>query len=460
MDDIQQWYMSLPVVTKVWLTAALAVNVAATMDLVEHPRAQLTFDVGKIVQNMELYRCVTCFLYCGDNLNQFHALITIYMMYVHSYQYESNPYNTSSKSWRRSRHRKRSNHPTSDYLFCLIVCMIVILVSYVLINFGYDTYYDSSGDGRRRRHHYGQLLYPLFTRSLVMSVMYVWSKRNPTQMINLNFVPLQGQYLPFAHVALSYALGNRNVNEMIHGIFVGHIYYYLVVVVPSVTGKNVLTTPRVLIDLIEGHTGDDDEDGDGDDDELDIDINDLVNDDVRQQVNVNRAQLLRRFQQMDGATPAHVAAKINDLTTLRALARNSDTKQYFVQRDNNGWQPLHEAVRGGYMDIINFLLVDSQQQQSTSEDSEENDDDDDDDEQQRQQDNTGRSDATTGNDVAIVVDINARTNYRQRNDNLGSSPLYLSETIHGVQHPVSIRLRELGAIRFAPGERSCGGDDE
>ena len=117
---------------------------------------------------------------------------------------------------------------------------------------------------------------------------------------------------------------------MIHGIFVGHIYYYLVVVVPSVTGKHVLTTPRVLIDLIEGHgNGDEEEEGeDEDDDELDID--DLVNDDVRQQVNVNRAQLLRRFQQIDGATPAHVAAKMNDLMSLQALATNIDTKRYFI----------------------------------------------------------------------------------------------------------------------------------
>ena len=245
------------------------------------------------------------------------------------------------------------------------------------------------------------------------------------------------------------ALGNRNVYEMIHGIFVGHIYYYLVAVVPTITGKHALTTPRVLIDLIEGPAGEGDEDGEDEDDEA-LDIDDLVNDDVRQQVNVNRAQLLRRFQQIDGATPAHVAAKMNDLRSLQALATNIDTKTYFIQRDNNGWQPLHEAVRGGYIDIIDYLLsVDLTSSTSstptTDNEDEVNTNDDD------NNDHDG-NDANSSDIVVRRVDINARTNYRQRNDNLGCSPLYLAETIHGVQHPVSVRLRELGAIRFAPGE--------
>ena len=149
------------------------------------------------------------------------------MMYIHSYRYETNPYNTSGKKSRRGRHRKRSKHPTSDYLFCLICCTILILVSYLLINFGYDKYYNASGSGhdnkiyiykgrqqRQYYHHGGQLLYPLFTRSLVMCVMYLWSKRNPTQQINLNFVPIQGQYLPFAHVALSYGTYVRSLVDV------------------------------------------------------------------------------------------------------------------------------------------------------------------------------------------------------------------------------------------------------
>ena len=44
--------------------------------------------------------------------------------------------------------------------------------------------------------------------------------------------------------------------DMIHGMFVGHFYYYLACVVPTVLRKIVIWTPGVLIDLchwFEGH---------------------------------------------------------------------------------------------------------------------------------------------------------------------------------------------------------------
>lgn len=42
-------------------------------------------------------------------------------------------------------------------------------------------------------------------------------------------------------------MGNPYI-DMLHGLVIGHIYYFLVDVIPAVYGKDVLQTPRFLID--------------------------------------------------------------------------------------------------------------------------------------------------------------------------------------------------------------------
>jgi len=64
---------------------------------------------------------------------------------------------------------------------------------------------------------------------------------------------MKSAYLPFAYLVMGYALSNGEVvpMDMIHGMFVGHLYYYLACVVPTVLGRGrvVIWTPGVLIDL-------------------------------------------------------------------------------------------------------------------------------------------------------------------------------------------------------------------
>lgn len=83
---------------------------------------------------------------------------------------------------------------------------------------------------------------------------------------------MKAAYLPFAYLVMGYALSNGEVvpMDMIHGMFVGHLYYYLACVVPTVLGRErvVIWTPGVLIDLCHwlegrrvGGVNDDDVDG-------------------------------------------------------------------------------------------------------------------------------------------------------------------------------------------------------
>ncbi|KAL7534919.1 hypothetical protein ACHAXR_006158 [Thalassiosira sp. AJA248-18] len=51
---------------------------------------------------------------------------------------------------------------------------------------------------------------------------------------------------------------------------------------------------------------------------------------------------------------AHTAASTGDLDALIAIAVDNPDALKF--KDGNGWNPLHEAVRGGHIDIVKFLL--------------------------------------------------------------------------------------------------------
>lgn len=235
-----QWFQTLPIITRYWFGATVVVTLAANFDIIG-PQ-QLYFSWYDIKSHMELWRVATCFLYAGPF--SFPTLILCYMLVQFSRQYEAGgPFNTGAGGG------------TADYAFAIIFAVVAILVSYPLI---------------------GPLLgiAPLFCANLAYFVLYIWSKRNPTAPANIWGIPVPAQWLPFAYLALHVCLGNRYM-DLLHGIAVrfvqddtadslslavshasprlsrlqiGHLYYFLVDVVPQVQGKDVLQTPQFLID--------------------------------------------------------------------------------------------------------------------------------------------------------------------------------------------------------------------
>lgn len=51
---------------------------------------------------------------------------------------------------------------------------------------------------------------------------------------------------------------------------------------------------------------------------------------------------------------AHSAAANGDLDTLQEVARTNKRNLFYA--DNLGWQPIHEAARSGYVDVLQFLI--------------------------------------------------------------------------------------------------------
>eukprot|EP00538_Stauroneis_constricta_P004674 CAMPEP_0119548182 /NCGR_PEP_ID=MMETSP1352-20130426/2155_1 /TAXON_ID=265584 /ORGANISM="Stauroneis constricta, Strain CCMP1120" /LENGTH=452 /DNA_ID=CAMNT_0007593371 /DNA_START=91 /DNA_END=1449 /DNA_ORIENTATION=- len=106
-----------------------------------------------------------------------------------------------------------------------------------------------------------------------------------------------------------------------------------------------------------------------------------------------------------GTTAAHQAAQIGDSSLVRKLLTNDPAMLH--AKDNNGWQPIHEATRNGHVDAVKTL-------------------------------------------VELGADINARTNHGQVADN-GGSPLWWAERTLGPDHELVHFLKKMGARNIAPG---------
>lgn len=94
------------------------------------------------------------------------------------------------------------------------------------------------------------------------------------------------------------------------------------------------------------------------------------------------------------AAVAHAAAT-GDVNSIAEHAITN--KEWLHQKDENGWQPIHEAARGGHLEVVQ-LLVDH------------------------------------------GANINERTNFGE-----GSSVLELALDNHGRDHPLFLYLEDLGA---------------
>lgn len=112
-------------------------------------------------------------------------------------------------------------------------------------------------------------------------------------------------------------------------------------------------------------------------------------------------------------TKAHLAAREGDLDTIRAIAAAGDVGM-FVVKDEHGWQPLHEAARGGFTEVAEILIEHG-------------------------------------------ADVNARPN-----NGHGASPLWWLANNNGEDHPMTMLLRKHGGKKIAPfstEEASVDNDD-
>lgn len=147
----QEWFQSLPFVTRSWFGASFLITLAANFGIVSPMQMILIWPA--ITEKFELWRLVTSFLFVGSF--DFSTLIAFYLLVQFSKQYEAGgPYNTGAGGG------------TADYAFAMMFAVTMILITYPLV----------SAFAR---------LPPMFARNLIYFVMYTWSRRHPDDNANI-----------------------------------------------------------------------------------------------------------------------------------------------------------------------------------------------------------------------------------------------------------------------------------
>mmetsp|Transcript_5237 Transcript_5237/g.10660 ORF Transcript_5237/g.10660 Transcript_5237/m.10660 type:complete len:293 (+) Transcript_5237:2-880(+) len=274
------------------------------------------------------------------------------------------------------------------------------------------------------------------------------------------------------------------INEMVHGIAVGFVYASLVEFDGLLAnwvgnkGGRAMCTPPWLVLLMEGHP----HHGSVEvrhrhqsDESTNTNYNDN-NDDGGNSANDNHHQRQRHNPQQQilqydvalepGANILHRAAAMGNLQILqRELERAqrrvvdsinaSNTSNYedddntftstaifnetksFRQQDRNGWQPLHEAARGGHVSASVFLLELEQVIEGEGRSNNENND----------EGNRRHWRRKQTQQRALNVDVNARTNSGR-----GCTALWLAEKEHGQGSGIANMIRLAGGISLGYGD--------
>ena len=194
-----------PKITKILVLSSFSLSILVWSGLINTLDIYLNFYL--IIHKLEVWRILTTFIYFGEfNLN---LILHMFIFFRDSKILEKKIFQGNS----------------ADYLYFILFCMIFLL-----------------------------LLSPI-TKSLFLStslnfaMMYYWGRKS--KMTNVEFMGVftfRAPYLSIFYLMISFLLGYE-YKELIIGIIVGHVYYFLKEILPrikGVKGIKLLETPKIV----------------------------------------------------------------------------------------------------------------------------------------------------------------------------------------------------------------------
>ena len=206
--DPIQWYMSIPPVSRVYLTASFVLTSLCALDLLSP--FSLYYNYNLIFHQNQWWRLITNFLFFG--LFSIDFLFHMYFLVRYSRLLEEGDYR---------------NRPASFVVFLLFGSFLLLLAApFSSVHF--------------------------LGSSLTFMMVYVWGRRNAdVRMSFLGLFPFNAPYLPWVMLGFSCLLGNSATLDVL-GIAAGHCYYFLEYVLPSIAEirgwgrRKLLEPPNVL----------------------------------------------------------------------------------------------------------------------------------------------------------------------------------------------------------------------
>lgn len=213
-DTLQNWFNSLPLVTKIFLVSNLIMGASLTFKWLEGASMVLFWPM--ILKKFQIWRLFTSFIFAGPfSLNfAFH----VYILYQNLRKYEENPYNTGAGG------------NSADVLWMILLSMgCLLLIAYI---------FDMM----------------ILTESLLYVILYVGSRRDPNSQVNMMGFRFKSIYLPWVYIAIRLLMGG-GITEPLLGVAVGHLYFYLVEVLPTTRRRQVIFTPSFCNRIVAYLTG-------------------------------------------------------------------------------------------------------------------------------------------------------------------------------------------------------------
>lgn len=200
--SFETWYRNIPIVTRTFLTLSVVTSVAITFEVLSPFHLYLNYEL--VWKNLEIWRILTTFLFF-DRLG-LTFLFHVYFIYFYCRRLEEDNFRGGS----------------ADFLFMILFGALCLLIAAPFLGL------------------------PFLSQSLVAMILYVWGRLNPHQQLRIyGLFTVGASYLALILLCISFALGGSALVDAA-GIAVGHLYFYLAHVLPSVRDIHVLKTPRFL----------------------------------------------------------------------------------------------------------------------------------------------------------------------------------------------------------------------
>jgi len=214
-NDIGDWFRNIPIVSRWWFVLSIVFPLLGRIGLLHPYYMVLSFDF--VFYKFQIWRLLTCIVFFPlSPMTGFHYLINLYFLYSYSTRLESGIFD---------------GRP-ADYLFLLIFNAVALICLGFAMNL------------------------MLLMDAMILSVLYIWCQLNKDQIVSFWFgTQFKAMYLPWVLAAFNMILGQGGLMEII-GIFVGHIYFFLMFKYPQdFGGRRLLTTPSFFYNYLPNRRG-------------------------------------------------------------------------------------------------------------------------------------------------------------------------------------------------------------
>jgi Derlin-2/3 len=204
--DLEAWLHNIPIVTKVYMVAAVALSLAVTFNIASPLNLYLNHTL--IWQRGQYWRLLTNFLYFGPMDISF--FFNMHFLYFYSRRLEEHFY----------------FNRTGEFIFLLVctACLLLCMTSFI-----------------------GMLF---LGQPLVMVINYIWARRFPDELLNFYGVfTVTAAYVPYVMIGFAYLLNGKESAKMdLYAIGIAHFLWFLSDVLPQITGWHVMS-PTLFTNL-------------------------------------------------------------------------------------------------------------------------------------------------------------------------------------------------------------------